>query len=265
MARRRRPPRTTRALRRRETVVIAPAPPGQGAASVRPDFCPSAAIIGAKLAALQAFFLANPDSDDRATAVDNFNASVPPGCMSKAQAQVLLTITGELRGQARAEESSFALFGGILDRILPILKVAAGGAGLLIVGGALVYVAGRNTSPGRAVRGAAGAAATVARIPGRAIPGRAELQAERTRSRAEARRSLARARVETTVGSTGRERVRTVSRAEGRRRLIEEAERSAEAREASRRRTPESGRVIEQAPAFERATRRKRKPSVRHA
>lgn len=52
---------------------------------------------------------------------------------------------------------------GWLKALIPILKIAAGGAGLLVTGIALVYIAGRNTAGGRAVTGGTDAASTAAR------------------------------------------------------------------------------------------------------
>src|SRR5574337_845909 len=163
---RRRPSAYTVASRTRVLRPATPSPLAQGTASARPSYCPSPAVIDAKLAALATYFATHTDSDDRATAFDNFNAGVQTPCLSKAQAERLKTIAVSLDKQARAEEANLNDTFGIVrlfeERVLPVLKIAAGGLGLLVTGAALVYVAGRYTGAGKAVTGAAGAAAKVA-------------------------------------------------------------------------------------------------------
>lgn len=149
-----------------------------------------------------------------------------------------------VKATARTTPVGEQIFGGLtgwvgdlLSGVLPILKIAAGGLGLLTVGAALVFVAGRTTRPGKAATGAAGAASKVADV---AVPGRAAARVARRGARVKSATELARARTETRVGRGGRERIRTVSRREGRRRLIEEAE----LRQSSTRARPERGPEI---------------------
>ncbi len=121
----------------------------------------------------------------------------------------------------------------LLKGLVPILKVGAGGVGLLVSGLALVYVAGRNVGPkaapvSRAVR-------TVTKVPGRA-PERKIAAAKRTAARSD----LARARVSTEHQKRPEGVVKIASRRVGRERLREEGA----MRGASVRRTPDRGATM---------------------
>lgn len=108
-----------------------------------------------RLRGLEVYYASHGDSDDRAAAFDRFNARTGTWCRSPAQNRRLLRLVSGAREQAHREERS--LTEGIVEKIFgalaPYLKIAAGGLGLLIVGAALVYVAGR-TQPVRKVTGA---------------------------------------------------------------------------------------------------------------
>lgn len=130
-----------------------------------------------RLRGLEIYYASHPDSDDRAAAFDRFNARTGTWCRSPAQNRRLLRLVSGAREQAHREERS--LTEGIVEKIFgalaPYLKIAAGGLGLLVVGAALVYVAGR-TQPVRKVGGAvAGGTAPVRR----AISGRIETREPR--------------------------------------------------------------------------------------
>lgn len=99
--------------------------------------------------------------------------------------------------------------GDLLRGLLPILKVGAGGAGLLVSGIALVYIAGRNVGADKAVKTALNPTRALAK---KVAPGRAEAGRYASTERRRARTELARARVQ--PGRRGRMVVK--SRREGR-------------------------------------------------
>jgi hypothetical protein len=126
--------------------------------------------------------------------------------------------------------------GDLFRAFLPILKIGAGGAGLIVTGLALVYVAGRNTPAVGAAKTAVKVATPVGRAASMATGGRARAAArsEARSRRAQIIREEARSRTEIVQGRRG-ERVRTVSRAKGREnRESEDAARYAR-QEANRR------------------------------
>ncbi len=119
------------------------------------------------------------------------------------------------------------IVGQIIAAMIPILKIAAGGTGLLVTGIALVYVAGRQTPAGKAITGAVGAVTPVGRgarvIARAAAPERAQARQIAREQRSRLRTERARSRVVTSTGGK-RERVRITSRSEGRRARAAEAE-----------------------------------------
>jgi len=141
-------------------------------------------------------------------------------------------------------ESAFGWIGDVFGKyVVPVLKIGGGGVLMLtaLLGVFAVMALGRD--PAQAASNAGAGVAGVARIR---TPARAAAVAARGSVRAKGRQELARARVQSRVLSSGRERVRISSRAEGRRRLTQEAELEAERREGSRRDRPAGGlRVIE--------------------
>lgn len=197
-------------------------------------------MIDAKLAALEVYYKTHGDSDERAAAIDRFNAEVPTGCASAAQLTRLGAITQGTQDQSVGEANSPFFnnpLAGALDalwtKMLPVLKIAAGGTGLLVVGAALVYVAGRNTQTGR---GVTGAAKVSGKVVGSVVPASVkEARSEASSRRASSRADLARARVVTTTSRKGKERVRVTSRREGRRSLLAEDAARHEAAQGRRR------------------------------
>jgi hypothetical protein len=89
--------------------------------------------------------------------------------------------------------------GQVIRALVPILKVAAGGVGLLVVGVAVVYVAGRNTAPVAATKEAVRVATPAGRVAGAA--GKAGARAVRNRPISEREY----ARREAAAGGGGRE------------------------------------------------------------
>jgi hypothetical protein len=233
MATRRQPPARRRQPNARPTFaqltgnrpIAAPtvAPVGGGTSGGRPSTCPSTAFVEARLVALEGVYAANSDSDVRARAIDAFFAAVPTGCTTPAQNARLQKITSAVDVQATAEAKS--LSSGWVDKVfaglMPILKIGAGGVGLVVTGLALVYVAGRNTAPVAAVKTVAKVAtpagrvaskvagstqAGVRRSEARGVKQRAKTNV-RARERSEAR-SGAEDRLRISRGRSGRERVR---------------------------------------------------------
>ncbi len=114
------------------------------------------------------------------------------------------------QGVAVTTKAASGLATGWLKDLLPVLKIAAGGAGLIVSGIALVYVAGRNTPVGRAAVGAVPVAGKVVNTLNKAAPERAQARSYAKAERASQRSERARSRVET----SGR-RVRVTSRKSG--------------------------------------------------
>jgi Lysozyme like domain len=113
--------------------------------------------------------------------------------------------------------------GQIFGKVLPILKITAGGAGLLFTGAALVFVATRGSSTGQAIGQAASLVPNpVAQGAAFALKGgqrgierreaRSYARSERDRIRTTSAREAGRARVVTEGSPGGRQRVRVTSR-----------------------------------------------------
>lgn len=179
----------------------------------RPLGCPPAIFVETQLVQLETTSAATTDSDTRARAIDNFNAVVHTGCTTPAQNDRLLKLASGLSKQAGAEAKSFdGIIEKIIAGILPILKIGAGGIGVIVTGLALVYVAGRNTP----VPGAAKAAVKVANPAAGAIS-KAAKTSERGQARSIAKkqaRSEKTERARSRVVSSGG-KVRVSSKAEG--------------------------------------------------
>lgn len=119
-------------------------------AGSRPSSCPPTIFVETQVVALEtSFATAAGDRDKQNQALDNFFASVHVGCTTPAQqdrVQKLSSAQGQkgqvaIGGQGLVEKALAGFFAGIL----PILKIGAGGIGVIVTGLALVYVAGRNT------------------------------------------------------------------------------------------------------------------------
>lgn len=187
--------------------------------------CPPPGEIDAALTKLGQFFGVTSDSDARASALQSL-IGIPAGCLSHAQAATLLKYSSQVQHQAAGESASL---GGnihptaalsLLGKIPAFLKIAAGGIGIAISGLALVYVAGRNTSGGAALKGATGAAVKVAPAPvkvaakvaSKAAPERSQARTFARQTRERNRTANARARVVTDQTKRGGSKTRVIKR-----------------------------------------------------
>jgi len=120
-------------------------------------------------------------------------------------------------------ETLGGILGGVFGAILPILKIAAGGVGLVVSGTALVYLAGRNVGANAAVGQALGmvptpvaqGAGVVLRGGARRVEERKAIRSEVTARRRQIAREVGRSRVVTEDRGRG-ERIRVSSRREAR-------------------------------------------------
>jgi hypothetical protein len=105
--------------------------------------------------------------------------------------------------------------GDVFKVLVPILKVGAGGAGLLVSGVALIYLAGKNVGADKAVRTAVNPSRALTRKVARTVaPERHEARAIAKRTRSTERTERARSRVVSETTKRGGTRVRVSSRRE---------------------------------------------------
>lgn len=191
----------------------------------RPTGCPPMTFVETRLQALEAAVIANKGQNDaQSKAISNFNATVPPGCTTTAQNDRIQKLSAPLSGGPGLLDKlspSYWIKELFTTKIMPMIKVGAGGTVVLVSGLALVYVAGRNT-PGAGVAktavklanpaaGAASKAAGGASRPARA-PARPDLSAEKEQGRRDRAASAAARRRETESRAKIAEDERVVSR-----------------------------------------------------